>query len=406
MDALKTALLVHTVQELSMARSIERVADIVRTAARLLTGADGATFVLKDRDMCYYVDEDAISPLWKGSRFPMTACISGWAMLNKKAAVIEDIYADERVPHDVYRKTFVKSLATVPIRTMDPIGAIGNYWDTTYKPSEEQLMMLQSLADITAVSIENIRVYQELEQRVKERTSELEVANDRLKDANQELDAFSYSVSHDLRAPLRSIMGYAGVLMEDAADQLSEHDRRSLNVISESANRMNTLIDDLLLFSKVAQVNTNRSLVDHQSLVSEVLQSHDEFRGEVVLHPLLPSVGERNLLLQVWQNLISNAKKYSSKIESPKVEIGSRDEGTETVYFVKDNGAGFDMAYAQKLFGVFQRLHTLKEFEGTGIGLALVKRIVSRQGGRVWAEGAVDAGATFYFSLPKKDRSV
>ncbi len=241
---------------------------------------------------------------------------------------------------------------------------------------------------------------------MKERTSELEVANDRLKDANQELDAFSYSVSHDLRAPLRSIMGYAGVLMEDAADQLSEHDRRSLNVISESANRMNTLIDDLLLFSKVAQVNTNQSLGDHQSLVSEVLRGNGDFRGEIVVQQLLPSVGDRNLLLQVWQNLISNAKKYSSKIESPKVEIGSRDEGTETVYFVKDNGAGFDMAYAQKLFGVFQRLHTLKEFEGTGIGLALVKRIVSRQGGRVWAEGAVDAGATFYFSLPKKDRSV
>lgn len=406
MDVLKTALLVHTVQELSMARSIERVADIVRSAARLLTGADGATFVLKDRDMCYYVDEDAISPLWKGSRFPMTACISGWAMLNKKAAVIEDIYADERIPHDVYRKTFVKSLAMVPIRTIDPIGAIGNYWDTTYKPSEEQLMMLQSLADITAVSIENIRVYQELEQRVKERTSELEVANDRLKDANQELDAFSYSVSHDLRAPLRSIIGYSEVLMEDAADQLSDHDRRSLKVISESANRMNTLIDDLLLFSKVAQVNTNQSVVDHQSLVSEVLRGNGDFRGEIVVQQLLPSVGDRNLLLQVWQNLISNAKKYSSKVESPKVEIGSRDEGMETVYFVKDNGAGFDMAYAQKLFGVFQRLHTLKEFEGTGIGLALVKRIVSRQGGRVWAEGEVDVGATFYFSLPKKDRGV
>jgi len=155
-------LLVSTVQELSLARDLETVMKIVRTAARKLTGADGATFVLREGELCHYADEDAISPLWKGSRFPITACISGWVMLNAKAAVIDDIYMDFRVPADAYRPTFVKSLVMVPIRTIDPIGAIGNYWAEHTRPTAQQVWLLQSLADVTAVTMENIRVYAEL----------------------------------------------------------------------------------------------------------------------------------------------------------------------------------------------------------------------------------------------------
>jgi signal transduction histidine kinase/CheY-like chemotaxis protein len=172
--------LVEVVQHLSMARDLATVMDIVKHAARTLTGADGATFVLRDGDKCFYADEDAISPLWKGQRFPMDICISGWAMLNRQPAVIEDIYADPRIPADAYRPTFVKSLAMVPIRTLDPVGAIGNYWAEQHQPSPEQLKVLQALADTTAVALENIQVYAELEKRVRERTLELETILDNI----------------------------------------------------------------------------------------------------------------------------------------------------------------------------------------------------------------------------------
>ena len=150
-------------QELSFARSISEIQSVVRTVARRLTGADGATLVLRDGDYCLYADEDAISPLWKGQRFPIDICISGWAMLNRLPVAIEDIYADDRIPHDSYRPTFVKSLAMVPIRTLDPVGAIGNYWASSHQPTPDELELLQALADTTAIAIENVRVYEELE---------------------------------------------------------------------------------------------------------------------------------------------------------------------------------------------------------------------------------------------------
>lgn len=173
--------LITVVQELSLARNIETIMSIVRRAAKDLTGADGATFVLREGDQCYYAEENAISPLWKGRRFPMDVCISGWVMLNRQAAVIEDIYADPRIPAEAYRPTFVRSLAMVPIRTMDPIGAIGNYWAKQCRPNAAIVRLLQALADTTAVAMENVRVYGELEERVCQRTVELEVANRKLR---------------------------------------------------------------------------------------------------------------------------------------------------------------------------------------------------------------------------------
>ncbi|MGI0485751.1 GAF domain-containing protein [Pantanalinema rosaneae CENA516] len=170
--------LIQVIQQLAVARDLDTIMVAVRTAARQLTGADGATFVLRDQDQCYYADEDAISPLWKGGRFPMSACISGWVMLNQQPAVIEDIYADPRIPVDAYRPTFVQSLAMVPIRTRDPIGAIGNYWATRHIPTPQELELLQTLADTTAIALENIYLYEAQEQRIQERTVQLQQALD------------------------------------------------------------------------------------------------------------------------------------------------------------------------------------------------------------------------------------
>jgi GAF domain-containing protein len=166
-----------------VARTLDAVTQIVRTAARQLTGADGATFVLRDCDLCHYAEEDAIAPLWKGRRFPMTACISGWVMLNRQPVVIPDIYADPRIPADAYRPTFVTSLVMVPIRTIAPLGAIGNYWAIQRQASPHEVKLLQTLADTTAVALENVQVYQELEQRVRNRTAELQQANEDLRSA-------------------------------------------------------------------------------------------------------------------------------------------------------------------------------------------------------------------------------
>lgn len=173
--------LLEAVQELSLARSLAEVQLVVRSSARELTGCDGATFVLRDDDTCYYADEDAIAPLWKGSRFPIEACVSGWAMLNREAAIIPDIYHDPRIPQGIYRPTFVKSLVMVPIRRQNPIGAIGNYWAHQHSPSGQEVRLLQALADSTSIAMENVRVYSELEQRVRDRTAALESANEEIR---------------------------------------------------------------------------------------------------------------------------------------------------------------------------------------------------------------------------------
>ncbi|MGB8389385.1 GGDEF domain-containing protein [Mycobacterium sp.] len=173
--------LLQAVQELSLARSLPDIQHIVRSSARELTGCDGATFVLRDNDKCYYAEEDAIAPLWKGSRFPIETCISGWAMLNRDAAVIPDIYRDPRIPHATYLPTFVKSMVMVPIRRLDPIGAIGNYWARPHRPSGQEVSLLQALADSTSIAMENLRVNSELEQRVRDRTAALEKANEEIR---------------------------------------------------------------------------------------------------------------------------------------------------------------------------------------------------------------------------------
>jgi len=266
----------------------------------------------------------------------------------------------------------------------------------------EQVGIAREVAAQLAIAISQARLLEQvrghatqLEARVLERTAELEAVN-------KDLASFSYSVSHDLRAPLRAVDGYARMLEEDYAARLDEEGRRLLTVVRASAGRMGQLIDDLLAFSRLSRQPLARHPVDTKALVEEVIgEVRGESRARIEVGELQAAGGDRALLKQVWVNLISNALKYSSKREAPRVEIGSQVEGEENVYSVRDNGAGFDMRYAAKLFGVFQRLHSQEEFVGTGVGLAIVQRVVTRHGGRVWAEGKPDGGACFYFSLPR-----
>jgi PAS domain S-box-containing protein len=240
----------------------------------------------------------------------------------------------------------------------------------------------------------------------KQRAVQLEAANHRLQEANAELEAFSYSVSHDLRAPLRHIDGFAGLLRKNSAAALDAQGRRHLETISGAARQMGRLIDDLLGFSRMSRAQVQPAEVDQDALVAAVIRERgpgDPARPVGWLVAPLPRVqADPAMLRQVWVNLLDNAVKYSGKVSAPRIEIGHRRDAAtcEQVFFVRDNGAGFDMRYGDKLFGVFQRLHGPAEFEGTGIGLANVRRIVTRHGGRTWAEGRVGEGATFYFSLP------
>ncbi len=240
---------------------------------------------------------------------------------------------------------------------------------------------------------------QELEERVRERTTQLEAAN-------KELEAFAYSVSHDLRAPLRAIDGYARILIEDYQPSLDSEGERVCAVIHEETRRMGHLIDDLLAFSRIGRSHMVHAEIDVAAMANAVFhdlaipdaRSKIDFRIREVPN----ASGDPGLMRQVWTNLLSNAIKFTSKREKPVIEVRGEISGDEIVYSVTDNGAGFDMQYAGKLFGVFQRLHSTKDFEGTGVGLAIVQRIVHRHGGRLWAEGRPDHGATFYFTVPLK----
>jgi signal transduction histidine kinase len=242
------------------------------------------------------------------------------------------------------------------------------------------------------------RLNADLERRVAERTAQIETSI-------KELEDFTYTVSHDLRTPLRAIGGFSRILEEDYGDKLDDEARRLIAVVRENTQRMGQLIDDLLTFSRLGRKPVAATSINMEALVrsalAEIGAPAAAGRARIEIHPLPEAWGDPALIKQVWTNLLSNAIKFNGKRDQPLIEVSAHDDGADAVYCVKDNGAGFDMQYYAKLFGVFQRLHGNDEFPGTGVGLAIVRRIVSRHGGRVWAEGKVDEGAAFYFSLPR-----
>ena len=294
----------------------------------------------------------------------------------------------------------------LPLETRDGRHVAVEFVSNVYEAGDCNVIQC-NIRDITKrknAEDETKRFNAELEQRVAERTAQLQAAND-------EMEAFSYSVSHDLRAPLRHIMGFVALLQQEAGPLLTGKIPQHLATISQSAKLMGELIDDLLAFSRIRRSEMKKTDVNLNALVQDAL---DDFKAETKerkivwnIHKLPRVRADRALLRMVLVNLISNAVKFTGARAEAKIEIGCvPGSDRETVIFIRDNGAGFDPHYADKLFGVFQRLHSQDEFEGTGIGLANVQRIIHRHGGRTWAEGVIDGGATFYFSIPKQNNDV
>ncbi len=392
----KTEQLIEVIQKLSLCRNIESIRDIVKHAARDLVQSDGATFVMRDNEHCFYVDEYAISPLWKGKRFPLSSCISGWAMINKKSVAISDIYQDDRIPHDAYRPTFVKSLVMVPIRAMDPIGAIGNYWQNNHIATPDEIKLLEALANSTSIAIENVTVYSELENRVKLRTAQLYATN-------QELEAFSYSVSHDLRAPLRAIENFSQMIESDSENKLTSESITLFSRIQKNATRMNELINDILQLSKIARTELLIEECNLSSICEEILsnlsKNNPDRKVKWEIQKDLTINADTRLLRILLENILSNAWKFTGKKSNAVIEVGSLIKDSKMTFYIRDNGAGFDTKNSQDLFRPFKRFHNEKDFPGTGIGLATVKRIVQLHDGEIQVESAENQGTTFYFTL-------
>lgn len=285
------------------------------------------------------------------------------------------------------------------------LGTFAIYYHEPRQPAATEMEVIERATHIVSIAIERTQAEEaihkfntELEQRVKERTLELQAAN-------EELESFSYSVSHDLRAPLRAMNGFSRMVLTDYAEQLDDNGRRMLGIIQTEALRMGRLIDDLLEFSRFGRKPIEPTLINMTEIAREVFEelaaSEPERKLQLDLKPLPEARGTEGMIRQVWVNLISNAIKFTRNRERGIIEINTCKNGPEeTIYYVKDNGAGFDMRHAEKLFGIFQRLHTQQEFPGTGVGLALVQRIIKRHGGRIWADAVSGHGATFYFTLP------
>lgn len=389
--------LLNASQELAVARDLAAIMRIVRQAARELTHADGATLALRDGTQCFYADEDAVGPLWKGQRVSLSACLDGWAMLHRQSVAIEDIYADPRVPIDAYRSTFVKSLAIVPILAAQPLGAIGSYWAQQHAPTPEELSLLEILANTTAAAVENVQRHAQQEQRLRQRNQELQAAH-------RELEAFSYAVTHDLRAPLRAVAGQLQIIVEDCASQLTDDAMQRVARAQNYTQHMAELMDGLLQLSQLDQSPLHIEQINLSQLVAEAVvrlrTQSPERKAHVRIEEGVYVAADRGLLQTAIDQLVGNAWKFSMHRQMTLIEFGVETTGEKhSTYYLKDNGAGFNMQAADRLFRPFLRMHSTAEFPGLGIGLAAARRVIERHGGQIWTEAAEDQGATFYFSL-------
>lgn len=390
----RVARLVQVVQEVSAARVLERVQEIVRSAARELTGSDGATFVLRDGDQCHYADEDAITPLWKGKRFPMQACISGWAMIHRQSVIIPDIYEDARIPHSVYRATFVRSMAMMPIRVAEPMGAIGVYWAQPHQATAEEMQLLEALANTTAVALENVRLYAQLHARI-----------DDLKRVNQELERFTWVSFHDFQEPLRMIATHSDLIERTSGPSLTDRHRRSLTHVREGERRLRRLTTGLAEYVDIRDRSGDEVSVD---MIAMVQQALSELGHELIATDAEIEVGELprptvdpKYLHRLLVHLLGNALKFRRPDVTPHVRIYGAESEEDWTFYVEDNGIGLSAAARERVFGFFERAHSQDEYAGAGLGLTICRKIVETLGGKIGVESDPASGSVFFFSLPR-----
>lgn len=412
--------LVDAVLKLASAKSIADVAEIVRVSARSLVESDGATFVIRSGDQCHYLDEDAITPLWKGHLFPLESCISGWAMLNKQQVAIEDIYADPRIPHEAYRPTFVKSLIMTPVRANEPIAAIGTYWACQREATENEKKLLQTLADSTAVALANVHLLTNLEQMVKDRTEALEKANcelqearDRALEASALKSAFVANLSHELRTPLSGIVSTAELL---SADRLESDQRKLVDILTASSTALLGILNDILDLAKIEAGRTTLEeipfnvmfVVQDATRAMSVAAASKQLSLRLNMDYGLPELvnGDPVRLRQVLLNLIGNAVKFTEQGEIVvEARLESRtDDSTSILFSVTDTGIGIRQEDLPHLFTPFTQgdKSITRRFGGTGLGLSISKQLVELMGGTLVCQSKRDEGTKFFFSVPFK----
>ncbi|HLA73248.1 MAG TPA: ATP-binding protein [Steroidobacteraceae bacterium] len=397
------------VTALASARDEPSVCAIVRKAARELSEADGVTFVIKQGNHCFYADEDAIGPLWKGKRFPIETCISGWVMLNKAHAVVPDIYADERIPHDAYRPTFVKSLVMVPVRREDPIAAIGAYWASYHAATPAEIGVLQSLADAAALALHNVQLDGELKAALRQERE----ARFNAESASRLKDEFLALLSHELRTPLHVINNWLWQLKQGKGIQPSILGR-ALEVIERNTALQTRLIDDLLDVSRAAagKLSIDSKLVDLGALCNAAVElarpaAREKGIALSVVAPDRPRVwGDHDRLQQVLLNVVANGVKFTDKGGSVTVLV-TRD-GSRAVVEVKDNGKGVSADFLPHMFDRFRQgdAGLTRRQGGLGLGLTIVRDIMALHGGTVNAESpGPDQGTTIRLEFAEAGQS-
>lgn len=399
-DNILPAALLPILQHLALCHDLPSILDIIRSETRRLIGSDGVTVILRRGDRCHYVEENAIGSLWKGQHFPMEACISGWVMLHRTPAVIEDIYADARVPHAAYEPTFVKSLAVVPIRRDQPIGAIGCYWATQHRCSDTELGILQTLADSTAIAMTNVHLITELTLAKQHAERDVELR-----------DQFLALVAHELRTPLTTILGSAELLQRGLHHiQVPAKLQARSAVMLEEIQRLQDLTEKLLVFTEVqaGTLSLTRERVDLCGLLRTLVELHTRALSTHQVMMDLPETpcwvcADRGYLELALRNVLENAMQYSPKGGVIQIRLYPNNELVHLQ--IQDSGLGIPEDDLPHIFERFYRARNVNPLQlaGIGIGLAFVKAIVDLHGGHIAVKSQEGHGSTFTLTFPTID---